>query len=204
MSDRTNDEWVRQLSAPPPENTAAIDELRALITKKLRHLLGRGQAKQLSIVEDIAQETIMKVLDRLDTFRGESLFTTWVSRIAINLAYSELRRRRWRDVSLDVLPAELFSFDPESISSRHDSPEKQAIESSIVEALNHAIRTALTDYQRQVLVATLRSDLPMGEVAERFGTNRNALYKVLHDARMKLKETLVQAGISKEDITALR
>lgn len=203
MSDRTNDEWLLQLRATPPKNAAAIDELRTFIVKKLRHLLGRGQAKQLSIVEDIAQETIMKVLDRIDTFRGESRFTTWVSRIAINLAYTELRRRRWKDVSLDVLPAEVFSFDTQSISSRRDSPEQKAIKSSIVDALNHAIRTALTDYQRQVLVAALRSDLPMGEVAKRFGSNRNALYKVLHDARMKLKEALIQAGIAEDDIRAL-
>lgn len=204
MSDRTNQEWLQQLRSPSPDNRSAIDDLRALVVRKLRHVLGRSHTKHLHIVEDIAQETIVKTLDKIHTFRGDSRFTTWVMRIAVNLAYTELRRRRWKDVSLDVFPAEMFSLDHVSISSRRDSPEDKAIKSSIVETLNQAIRTSLTEYQRQVLVASLNSELPMGEVAERFGTNRNALYKVLHDARAKLKDALARAGITEDDIRALR
>lgn len=43
------------------------------------------------------QETLLRVLDQLDTFEGRSLFTTWVHKIAIRIALTELRRKRWRD-----------------------------------------------------------------------------------------------------------
>lgn len=200
MTDRTNEEWLHDLCKSPPKNEPAIRELRAFVVSKLHYLLGQGRKRQGHIVEDIAQETIMKVLESIDMFRGESRFTTWASRIAINLAYSELRRLRWRDVSLDVLSADAFSVDPNVLSSRTDSPEERAIKSSMLTTLESTIRTSLTDYQRQVLVAILNTEMPIGEVARRFGTNRNALYKVLHDARKKLKRALLDAGLTAEDV----
>lgn len=75
---------------------------------------------------------------------------------------------------------------------------------SILAVLETAIQTRLNACQCQLLVARLNSDLPPGEVARRFGANRNALYKVLHDDRLKLEQALVEAGITARDVRSLR
>ncbi|HUX22944.1 MAG TPA: hypothetical protein VMW69_17030, partial [Spirochaetia bacterium] len=113
------------------------------------------------------------------------------------------RRRRWSEVSLDVSPSDSFSFNPRMLISTHESPESRAMKSSLLTELATAIRTSLTDYQRKVLMAALNAQMPMGEVARHFDTNRNALYQVLHDARMKLKQALLEAGISADDVHSL-
>lgn len=204
MQDRTNEEWLRDLTITPPGNERAVGDLRIFVVGRLRVLFRKGRTDREHFVDDIAQETVMKVLAKIDTFRGESRFTTWVARIAINLAYTELRRRRWSNVSLEVLPADSYSIDSEVSKLGHVSPETAALRHSLLGTLEEAMRTHLTDYQRQVLIAKLKTDMPMGEVARRFGTNRNALYKVLHDARMKLKKALLDAGISADDVRSLR
>ncbi|HUX19689.1 MAG TPA: sigma factor, partial [Spirochaetia bacterium] len=87
MGERTNEEWLSELSRKPPGNEAAIGELRAFVVARLRFVLKGGRKEREDLAEDIAQETVVKVLDSMSTFRGESRFTTWVARIAINLAY---------------------------------------------------------------------------------------------------------------------
>ena len=66
------------------------------------------------------------VLEKLDTFRYESRFTTWAYRVAINLAAGELRRKRWTDISLDTMgPDDTPDFSPREDTSR-PSPEREA------------------------------------------------------------------------------
>jgi RNA polymerase sigma-70 factor (ECF subfamily) len=64
------------------------------------------------------------------------------------------------------------------------------------------IANELTDRQRQALVAVRIYGMPLAEVARRMDTNRNALYKLLHDARQKLKKRLLAKGLSEEEILA--
>ena len=60
---------------------------------------------------------------------------------------------------------------------------------------------AQTDKQRQALVAKIQG-MPLEEVARRMGSNRNALYKLIHDARQRLKERLLAEGLAAEEILA--
>ena len=52
-----------------------------------------------ALAEETTQETLVRVMDKIDTFRGQSKITTWVYKIAVHIALSELRCHRWRDVS---------------------------------------------------------------------------------------------------------
>jgi RNA polymerase sigma-70 factor (ECF subfamily) len=144
----------------------------------------------------MTQEGVLKVLGGLTTFRGDSRFTTWAITVAVRVAFTELRRARWRDVSLDRLvedaPARLPPAPPA------DAPS-QAARQAILATMHRVLETGLTDRQRQALVAELRG-MPQAEIAAQMGLTRNALYKLTHDARQKLKRGLEAAGISGDEV----
>jgi RNA polymerase sigma-70 factor (ECF subfamily) len=68
--------------------------------------------------------------------------------------------------------------------------------------MRRVINEELTDRQRDALVAVKVKGMPLEEVARRMDSNRNAMYKLLHDARQRLKEKLLAEGISPEEILA--
>ena len=70
---------------------------------------------------------------------------------------------------------------------------------AVLAALRRLIETSLTDRQRVAILAELEG-VPQVVIAEQLGMNRNALYKLGHDARMKLKQGLLDAGISAEEV----
>jgi RNA polymerase sigma-70 factor (ECF subfamily) len=110
MKGRSNDQWLAALRGPKKDE--ALAELRVVLVRGLRGALG-GQANRVEpSVEDFAQEALIKILDNLDSFRGECRFTTWAHKICVRTAFAEMRRSRWRDVSLD----EMISRSEESAS----------------------------------------------------------------------------------------
>ena len=70
----------------------------------------------------------------------------------------------------------------------------------MVEALQSFIGEELTDRQREAMVAVMFEGMPLEEAARRMGTNRNALYKLLHDARKKLKKRIEAEGLSPQEV----
>jgi RNA polymerase sigma-70 factor (ECF subfamily) len=204
LAGRTNHEWVRDLQGA--EQDSALSDLRALLLRGLRAALYTHIHEGLdSILEDFVQEALIKILNNLDTFRGESRFTTWAQKIAVNVAFTELRRRRWQNVSLQDMIDRYDSndFTPAILTDPGFSPEKRATLRIVMETLNTLIEENLTDKQREAIQAVILGGAPMEEVAQRMGTNRNALYKLLHDARKRLKQHLLDTGISPEEILAI-
>jgi RNA polymerase sigma-70 factor (ECF subfamily) len=172
-------------------------ELRDYLVRSLRRmLLGRGVDP--SLADDCAQETMLRVRARLDDFRGESRFTTWALAIGTRLLFDELRHRRWQDTSFDALVAAAESPASFELDDRA-APEQQLAQARVLAALKEAIETALTDRQRKVLVAEL-AGMPHAEIAAQLSMERNALYKLAHDGRKKLKAHLVGAGYSVSDL----
>lgn len=201
MAERTNGEWLAALRGP--ERDEALADLRAFLVRGLRYALASYSNVSEANLEDFAQDALLKILKGLDSFRGESRFTTWAQKIAIRVAFTELRRRRWRDVSLDQLTeARGADFIPDSSVDPSAGPEKQAVQRQVLGTLRQLIATELTDKQRQALVAVRIHGMPMEEVAHRMGTNRNALYKLLHDARQRLKKRLLAKGLTAQDVLA--
>src|SRR5574341_891940 len=107
MTQRTNEQWLSELRAGGSRRELALADLRAEIMYglpyALRDWLAPDNPRFAALAEEVTQETLMRVLEHLDSFEGRSQFTTWVHKIAVRVALTDLRRRRWQDVSLDSL-----------------------------------------------------------------------------------------------------
>jgi RNA polymerase sigma-70 factor (ECF subfamily) len=132
-------------------------------------------------------------------FRSESRFTTWALTIAVRVAFTELRRRRWKDVSRDEM-IEVSNVSPGSLLNECVTVETRILLDKIVNTLYDTINKKLTEKQRQTVFAELIHEAPLEEIARRMGTTRNALYKVSHDARRRLRRALTEAGVSGDDV----
>src|SRR5918997_4518855 len=106
MSEEGARDWPRELRAGGPTTDAALADLRGVLLRGLRRAVSGRAGADDALIEDLAQEATLRVLDRLDGYRGESRFTTWAVTIAVRVALTELRRPRRREVSLDRLAAE--------------------------------------------------------------------------------------------------
>lgn len=205
MTERTNQEWLADLTGSPDRQTAALADLRERLQKGIYYYLSRERSdlQQLSpqdlqqMAEDLAQDATLRVMDNLDSFRGDSRFTTWATKIAVRLAISDLRRARYKDFRLEELTAE-GDLLPSSLSGSTPlpTPEDAAERADVLTKIDKALSEALTDRQYQALTAVAMQGVPLEIVAEQMGTNRNALYKLVHDARRKLRTHLETQGLS--------
>ena len=179
----------------------ALADLYDLLVRGLRAALGSYGAGVDANVEDFAQEALIKITGNLGSFRGESRFTTWAQKIAMNVALTELKRRRWRDVSLQDLVARREAAARGPADPRL-TPEQLTFQNMVLRELHRIVDEELTDKQREAVVAVILEGMPISEVAKRMGTNQNALYKLLHDARRKLKRRMEVAGLSPHEVLA--
>jgi len=199
VRERTNEQWLADLRGPNPNE--ALADLYELLVRGLRAALGSYGTGVDANVEDFAQEALIKITGNLDSFRGESRFTTWAQKIAMNVALTELKRRRWRDVSLQDLFARREAADRGPADTQL-TPEQLAFQNMVLGELRRIVEEELTDRQREAVVAVVLEGMPISEVAARMGTNQNALYKLLHDARRMLKRRMEAAGLSPHEVLA--
>jgi RNA polymerase sigma-70 factor (ECF subfamily) len=208
MTIRTNEVWLADLRNSGATYEAAVHDLREIVQKGLPYALTRWLSSDnplfQPLVEEVTQETILRVLDQLDSFEGRSLFTTWVHKIAIRIALTELRRKRWRDSSLDELSENENAPPPAGLlADAHASPETSVERADMLARVRRIMEEELTPKQREALVLLGLQDMPMDEAAKRMKTNRNALYKLLHDARLRLKKRLALEDITPQDVLTL-
>ena len=189
------EDWVAALSTPGPEREDALRRLHALLLRGARFQVSRMSALRAAVgaaqVEDIVQlaadEAMVAVLSKLGTFEGRSRFTTWAYKFAVLQAAVEMRRHAWsrREVPLDSAPP---------LVEPRPSPEDYAEGAAFSAAAREAIDRVLTPHQRRIALALMVDEVPIDVLAERLGTNRNALYKTLHDARSRLRDHLADLG----------
>ena len=189
--------WIAALRGPSPARDDALAALHDLLLRAAHFELARrrGQLANLTRgeVEDLAtqaaDDALMAILAKLDSFRGASRFTTWAYKFALLEAGVKARRRAWQDreISIDdqAWPA---------IADRTRSAHEQLEQSELLEALTVAVHSSLTPHQRFVFTALALNEVPIDVLAERLHTTRGALYKTLHDARRKLRASLSAAG----------
>jgi RNA polymerase sigma-70 factor (ECF subfamily) len=199
VRERTNEQWLAELRGPNPDE--ALADLYDLLMRGLRAAFGGYGGGLEANFGDFVQEALIKITGNLDSFRGESRFTTWAQKIAINVALTELARKRWRDVSLQDLFAKREAADRGPADTQL-TPEELAFQNTVLGELRRIVDEELTDRQREAVVAVLLEGMPISEVAKRMGTNQNALYKLLHDARRKLKREMEAAGLSPQEVLA--
>jgi RNA polymerase sigma-70 factor, ECF subfamily len=207
MAELSSAEWLRALRASGAEQQKALETLRRGILRALQWYLaehrstwGLDQEQARALAEDLTQEALITVLEKLATFRGESQFMTWASAVALRRALGELRRKRWQERSLAArearTPAPVWPLEDQ----RAQNPEQAAQQSELWHTIREVIARDLTVRQRTVLVGHVFQGVPLDIVAEQLGTNRDNVYKLLHDARKKLKQRLLQRGLTYADV----
>ena len=211
---RTNEEWLTELRADDMKQEAAIADLRNLLLRAVLLIFSRTLAdfsrlareEVLQLAQDCAQESLITILNHLNDFRGDSKFTTWAYKFAVNMALTTARRERWKGVSLDQIS---FSADGALFDrvlqdkSSGPAPDQSAMQEDVRNIIQEVIERDLTEKQRQVLILMVFHEVPMDEVVQRLGTNRNAIYKMLHDARRKIKSQLQAHGFEIGETLAL-
>jgi RNA polymerase sigma-70 factor (ECF subfamily) len=186
MTDESED-WLRRLRGPAAPRDAAIAELHALLLRAARHEIARRlpPAERDDLALQAADDALVAVLAKLDTFRGASRFTTWAYKFALLEAGVKARRRAWQGREIPLTGEDWVVFaDP--APSAHDT----TVASDLLRDLRAAVESELTDHQREVFVALALHEVPIDVLAERRGTTRGALYKTLHDARRRLRAAL--------------
>ena len=208
MTDRTNDEWLQALSSPGAARDEALVDLRVILFSGLqRGLLGHVDTSAPefhTLVEDFVQDSLLKILENLQSFAGRSKFTTWAHKITIHVALSELRRKRWQDSSLDQLTeSENGDYTPSYTADPNPTPEVIAARSEMLARVNRIVEEDLTDKQRQVIKLSVIQGQPAATVGKTMAMKTNAVYKLLYDARLKIKTRLNEEGLASADILAL-
>ncbi|MEO8518121.1 MAG: sigma-70 family RNA polymerase sigma factor [Dermatophilaceae bacterium] len=187
--------WVEALSIPGPGQDHAMNRLHEMMLRASRHqvrrmrsaLAGVGDERLEEIANQAADEAMMTLLTKLHTFQGRSRFTTWAYKFAILQCATEVRRFAWahREVELDDLT---------HVQEASPSPASYIEAADLASAVRRAIDVALTPHQRRITIALLIDEVPIDVLAQRLGTNRNALYKTVHDARTRLRTHLIASG----------
>ena len=205
--DRDNPTWIADLKSSGQRRENALAELREIVKNGLPYGLSRWLSPSDpgfdSLIEEATQETLLRVLEKLDTFRGQSKFTTWVYKIAVRIALSDLRRHRWRDISLDELVEKPESLSISGLmSGKEPGPELTAEQRDLMERILKILQQELTERQSQAIIAITMHGIPLDELANKMNMERNALYKLIHDARIRLKNRLAEQGLTPADILA--
>jgi RNA polymerase sigma-70 factor (ECF subfamily) len=198
LLDGVSREWLRTLRAEAATRDEAVARLHALLLQAARFEAARRREQVPYLrdeLEEIAQEAaadaLISVLARLDDFRGESRFTTWVYKFALLETAVKLRKRAWQGREIPLEP------DTWNLLASVDlAPAEQVEQSELLRALQTAIGEQLTPHQRHVFVALALNAVPIDVLAERLHTTRGALYKTLHDARHKLRAHLAERDLA--------
>jgi RNA polymerase sigma-70 factor (ECF subfamily) len=189
--------WLRTLGASGSARDAAVERLHSLLLRIARSEL-RRRRRRLDVsgpeLDDLAHQAaadaLVAIMEKLDQFRGESRFTTWAFRFVVLEVSSKLGRHFWRRRPVDFeqeawdrLP-DTFGFDPEERAQWHE----------VFVAMRRAVDQDLTPHQRRIFVAIVLQEVPLDALVVQLGSNRNAIYKSLFDARRKLRRSLEANG----------
>ena len=189
-------EWLSALAGTGTEREAALARLHELLVRIARGEVRRRPQVQITgpelddLAYQAAADALLAITRKIGQFRGESRFTTWAYKFVIFEVSAKIGRHFWRrpSVPLDAedwerLP-DRFGFDPAEQSQWWD----------LFATLRRAVDEELTERQRAVFVAIVLNDVPLDALAVQLGSNRNALYKTVFDARRKLRAVLAANG----------
>jgi RNA polymerase sigma-70 factor (ECF subfamily) len=195
--DADSAEWLRSLEGSETEKKAGQARLHTLLVRIARAEV-RRRSSHLQIagpeLDDVAHQAaadaMMTIIAKLGEFRGDSRFTTWAYKFVMFEVSTKIGRHFWRNPSVpmdaadwDRLP-DRFGLDPARESEWRD----------LVMALHRAVDEVLTDRQRRIFIAIALNSVPLDALVVELGSNRNAIYKMLFDARRKLRATLIASG----------
>jgi RNA polymerase sigma-70 factor, ECF subfamily len=194
--------WLGRLtSATPAQRQAGERELHG---KLLRIALAevRRRSRRTPVtgpeLDDVAYQAagdaMLAILGKLAEFRGDSRFTTWAYKFVIVEVSSKLGRHYWRNP-----PVALDTGQWERLPDRFGiDPARQAEAAGALAEVRRVVEEELTAHQRRIFVAVVVDGIPLDALAARLGLQRNAVYKVIFDARRKIRRALVANGYLEE------
>jgi RNA polymerase sigma-70 factor, ECF subfamily len=193
--------WLGRLGARGGERQAAERELHArLVRIALAEVRRRSASTPVTgpelddVAHQAAADAMLAILAKLGDFRGESRFTTWAYRFVILEVSSKLGRHYWRNPPA-VLDAGQWERLPDRLGI---DPARHAESVGILAEVRRVVDEELTEHQRRVFVAIVVDGVPLDALAARIGLERNAIYKVIFDARRKIRRALVANGYLEE------
>ena len=199
--DEESSVWLRRLGAGGGERQAAERELHArLVRIALAEVRRRSASTPVAgpelddVAHQAADDAMLAILAKLGDFRGESRFITWVYRFVILEVSSKLGRHYWRNppVWLDAAQWERL---PDRLGI---DPARHAEVAGILAEVRRVVDSELTMHQRRLFVAIVVDGIPLDALAAELGLRRNAIYKVIFDARRKIRRALVANGYLEE------
>ena len=196
--DAESADWLRRLAARDGvRRQEAEGELHArLLRIALAEVSRRSGSTPVTgpeltdVAHQAADDAMLAILGKLAAFRGESRFMTWAYRFVILEVSSKLGRHYWRHAPV-VLDAEQWDRLPDRLGI---DPERHAESAALLAEVRRVVDDELTVHQRRVFVAIVVDGIPLDALAARLGLQRNAIYKVIFDARRKIRRALVAKG----------
>jgi RNA polymerase sigma-70 factor (ECF subfamily) len=168
-----------------------------------RELLDRYQRPVFSLVyrmvrdrelaEDLAQETFVKVFTHLESFNPKYKLSSWIFKIASNLAIDSLRRKELETVSLDgsrhAETADEVEATRITVESRDESPEEFLEAKELGAEIEQAIAQLRPEYRTAILLRHVEGR-PYEEISDIMGIPLGTVKTYIHRARSELRETL--------------
>ena len=148
--------------------------------------------------EDLTQETFLQVHRKLSSFRGESVFTTWLHRLAVNTTLMHLRKRMLDVVSLDHITSHLPQDRPASCLESRDLAQAGIIDRLAIE---RAVATLPPGYRSIFLLHDVQG-FDHGEIASMLKCTCGTTKSQLHKARRVLRSALAAKTASRTGATA--
>jgi len=141
--------------------------------------------------EDLAQEAFLQLFRKIQTFRGESAFSTWLHRLTVNVVLMRLRRRNVMETSLN----ELAEQDEESGAAPREIGAADPKLSGSVDRVNldRAVSQLPPGYRAVFLLHDVEG-YEHNEIADMMGCSIGNSKSQLHKARTRLRELLQEAG----------
>jgi RNA polymerase sigma-70 factor (ECF subfamily) len=148
----------------------------------------------LDEAEDVTQETLIRAFTRLDTFRGDARFSSWLFQVGTNCIRMHLRSRRRRNTwSIEEHAREAEQSDDElSLASTTRTPDELAMEGELTRAIDVAMDDLPPRYGT-ILRLWVDEGLDLKQIQERSGLSIAAIKSRLHRARRKVKDHLDEA-----------
>jgi RNA polymerase sigma-70 factor (ECF subfamily) len=195
--------WLLSLRADGPRRAEASSRLHDLLLRAARFEINRPRESHPhlrggdfdDLAHQAANDALLAILDKLDTYRGDSRFTTWAYKFALLEAAVKVRRRAWQGREVPIEPKHWSVIADSGVS-----PAGEAESNELLGSIGAAIQTELSPHQREVLVSVALNDIPIDVLAERLNTTRSALYKTIHDARKKLRSHLAEPGLLEAEL----
>jgi RNA polymerase sigma-70 factor (ECF subfamily) len=196
--DNESADWVRRLSAGGgSQRQEAERELHErLVRISLAEVNRRSASTPVTgpeladVAHQAADDAMLAILAKLAEFRGESRFTTWAYRFVILEVSSKLGRHYWRNPTV-ALDAGQWERLPDRLGI---DPAQHAESADILAQVRRIVEDELTAHQRRIFVAVVVDGIPLDALADRLDLQRNAIYKVIFDARRKIRRALAANG----------